>query len=95
MLRREYHAKDSDMAERDVYVQERINKLKEWKASAMIQLKLLFEKLHKAVPISELQVKYKELEIEKQRNNELNSRVVAQTDQISKLEDHQRNTYDA
>ena len=36
MLRREYHAKESDMHERDVFVQDRINKLKEWKASAII-----------------------------------------------------------
>lgn len=35
MLRREYHAKDSDMAEKDRFVQERINSLKEWKANAM------------------------------------------------------------
>ncbi len=38
MLRREYHAKDSDMAEKDKFVQERINSLKEWKANAMTQL---------------------------------------------------------
>ena len=30
MLRREYHAKDSDMAEKDRFVQDRINSLKEW-----------------------------------------------------------------
>ena len=42
MLRREYHAKDSDMAEKDRFVQERINSLKEWKANAMTQLQFLF-----------------------------------------------------
>lgn len=38
MLRREYHAKDSDLAEKDTFVQEKINKLNEWKANAMTQL---------------------------------------------------------
>ena len=42
MLRREYHAKDSDMAEKDRFVQERINNLKEWKVNAMTQLQFLF-----------------------------------------------------
>lgn len=95
MLRREYHNKDRDMAERDVYVQERINKLKEWKASAMIQLKLLFEKLQQAVPISELKIKYSELEIEKTRNAELSTRVADQAKAIAALEDHQRATLDS
>lgn len=35
MLRREYHNKDADMAEKDRFVQERINKLKEYKARAI------------------------------------------------------------
>lgn len=35
MLRREYHNKDEDMAEKDRFVQQRINKLKEWKARAL------------------------------------------------------------
>lgn len=65
MLRREYHAKDSDMAEKDKFVQERINSLKEWKANAMTQLQFLFQKLRIAVPMSELQVANKQLEIEK------------------------------
>ena len=32
MLRREYHSKDHDMAEKDMFVQKRINNLKKWKA---------------------------------------------------------------
>ena len=35
MLRREYHNKDADIAEKDVFVQERISKLKEWKVRAI------------------------------------------------------------
>ena len=65
MLRREYHAKDTDMAEKDRFVQERINSLKQWKASAMTQLDFLFQKLRIAVPLSDLQAAHKKLEAEK------------------------------
>lgn len=51
MLRREYHAKEADMHERDIFVQDRINKLKEWKASAIMQMSTLFDKLQKAAPM--------------------------------------------
>ena len=53
MLRREYHNKESDVAEKDKFVQGRINKLKEWKARAIQQLKFLFGKLRMAVPLTE------------------------------------------
>ena len=35
MLRREYHKIEADTAEKDRFLQERISKLKEWKAKAM------------------------------------------------------------
>ena len=53
------------MADKDKFVQERINSLKEWKANAMTQLQFLFQKLRIAVPMSELQSANKQLEIEK------------------------------
>jgi len=53
ILRREYHNKEADMAEKDRFVQDRINKLKEWKARAIQQLTFLFKKLRLAVPLSE------------------------------------------
>lgn len=34
-LRRDYHNKEGDLAEKDRYVQQRINMLKEWKAKAI------------------------------------------------------------
>lgn len=86
MLRREYHAKDSDMAEKDKFVQERINSLKEWKANAMTQINFLFQKLRIAVPISELQVANKQLEIEKQRTNDFTMRVARMAKEKSELE---------
>jgi len=85
MLRREYHAKDSDMAEKDRFVQQRINSLKEWKANAMTQLQFLFQKLRIAVPMSELSGAQKKLEMEKQRTSEFSMRNAKLAEQISKL----------
>ena len=86
MLRREYHAKDSEMAEKDRFVQERINSLKEWKANAMTQLQFLFQKLRIAVPIAELQQAHKKLEVERQRTSDFNVRNAKLVDQINKLQ---------
>ena len=55
MLRREYHNKEADMAEKDQFVQQRINMLKEWKARAIQQLNFLFRKLRCAIPLTEYQ----------------------------------------
>ena len=95
MLRREYHAKDSDMAEKDRFVQERINSLKEWKANAMTQLQFLFQKLRIAVPISELQSKNKQLEIITQRVNDMTIRNGKQTKKFSELQKELRKNDEA
>jgi len=50
LIRQAYHNYDADMAEKDRFVQWRINKLKDWKARAIQQLKFLFGKLRCAVP---------------------------------------------
>lgn len=50
LLRREYHSREADSGEKDTFVQQRINSLKEWKARAIQQLKYLFTKLRLAVP---------------------------------------------
>jgi hypothetical protein len=53
MLRRDYHSYEVEMAEKDVFVQDRINKLKEWKAKAILQLDYMFKKLRLAIPLTE------------------------------------------
>ena len=95
MLRREYHAKDSDMAEKDRFVQERINSLKEWKANAMTQLQFLFQKLRIAVPISDLQAKNKQLENSTQRVNDMNHRTGKQAQKILELQKQLRKNEEA
>ena len=68
LLRREYHNREADLGEKDRFVQQRINSLKEWKAKAIQQLKFLFTKLRLAVPLTEFQSIQSENDILKQRN---------------------------
>ena len=87
MLRREYHAKDADTAEKDLHTQRRINSLKEWKARAIHQMKLMHEKLRTSVPVSEFDLMSKEVELAKTRSNDYiirNSKLVNQNTQLQK-----------
>jgi hypothetical protein len=67
LLYREYHSKDTDIADKDVATMYRIQKLQEWKSNAIQQLKLLFEKLREAVPMKEFDIAQKEVQLSKQR----------------------------
>ena len=84
MIRRDFHAREEDQHDKDRFVQQRINKLKEWKAKAIQQLKFLFNKLRCAVPLSEYQLLSRELEIEKTKGNELKDRTLKLSKDISK-----------
>ena len=53
LLSRDYHARDGELADKDVFVQQRINSLKKWKTEALLQLRILFDKLKNAVPSHE------------------------------------------
>ena len=67
MIRREYNKIDTENAEKDRYLQERIYKLKEWKAKALFQMDQIYQKLKMAVPISEFQEQAKELQVVEMR----------------------------
>ena len=95
MLRREYHNKDADSAEKDTFIQRKINNLKEWKASAMTQLQFLYQKLRIAVPISELQAANKKCESETQRANDYLQRNAKLAEAVSELEKKIRTQYEA
>lgn len=71
LLRREYHAKDEEDAEKDRYVQQRINSLKSWKARAIHQLSSLFEKLRNSVPKEEYLTKCQEYDLAQQKYNDM------------------------
>lgn len=53
LLRRDYHSREAEAAEKDVFVQARINSLKVQRARAVQQLRYLFTKLKLAVPQTE------------------------------------------
>ena len=95
MLRREYHNKDADSAEKDTFIQRKINNLKEWKASAMTQLQFLYQKLRIAVPISELQATNKKCESETQRANDYLQRNAKLAEDVANLEKKIRTQYEA
>lgn len=80
LLRREYHNKDEDMAEKDRFTHERINSLKAWKASAIQQLKFLFEKLRVAVPMTKYQKEQKQHELSQKKVIDLIQRNSKQAD---------------
>ena len=63
LLSREYHSRDGDLADKDVFVQQRINSLKKWKTEALLQLRILFDKLKLAVPVTELDEVSRQLNI--------------------------------
>lgn len=73
------------MAEKDRFVQDRINKLKEWKARAIQQLRFLFSKLRMAVPLTEFQGIENELDIYKHKNADLIDRNAKMAQKLSKL----------
>lgn len=70
LLRREYHAKDQDMAKKDEQTMWRINELKGWKQRAILQLKLMQDKLKLAIPVSEFEIVNKEVALAKQKEND-------------------------
>ena len=55
MLRRDFHNKDLDQATKDIDLQQRINDLKRWKAEALSQMQMMFQKLRNAVPLEQLE----------------------------------------
>jgi hypothetical protein len=73
------------MAEKDRYVQQRINMLKEWKVKAIQQLKFLFGKLRLAVPLTEYQSVQSENDILKQKNADYIDRNSKMAERLSKL----------
>jgi len=69
LLDREYHAQDGDQADKDYFVQQRINSLKKWKTEALLQLRFLFNKLKMAVPETEYEEVKRQLNVMTLRNN--------------------------
>lgn len=89
LLSREYHAQDGDLADKDVFVQQRINSLKKWKTEALLQLRLLFDKLKVAVPVSDYDEVSRQLNIQQLKNNVLQDKQMQQNTLIMQLQKQQ------
>lgn len=55
-------------------MQKRINKLKEWKTDAILQMRLLFDKLQNAVPLVDFESLKRQNDIQSQKNNALQTK---------------------
>lgn len=95
LLRREYHNREADLGEKDRFVQQRINSLKEWKAKAIQQLKFPFTKLRLAVPLTEFQSIQSENDILKQKNADYIERNSKLAKKVSDLQTKVRENLEA
>jgi hypothetical protein len=86
LLRRDYHSREEDLADKDVHVQTRINELKKWKAKAIQQIKFLFTKLRMAVPLTEYQGIQSENDLLKQRNADYIDRNSRLAERVARLQ---------
>ena len=83
------------MGEKDRFVQQRINSLKEWKARALQQIKFLFTKLRLAVPRTEFEGVQGENEIFRQKNADYIERNSKLAERVSKLQTQVRENMEA
>ena len=95
MLRRDYHSREADLADKDVHVQTRINELKKWKAKAIQQIKFLFTKLRLAVPLTEYQGIQTENDLLKQRNADYIDRNSRLAERVARLQTQVRENLEA
>jgi chromosome segregation ATPase len=95
LLRRDYHSREADLADKDVHVQTRINELKKWKAKAIQQIKFLFTKLRLAVPLTEYQGIQSENDLLKQRNADYIDRNSRLAERVARLQTQVRENLEA
>lgn len=67
-------------------MQQRINSLKKWKTEALLQLRLLFDKLKNAMPITDYDDLKRKLNIQQLKNNTLSEKQITLRDQIMDLQ---------
>lgn len=93
-LRQAYHGFEAEHAEKDVIVQRRIGKLKEWRVSATYQLQFLFKQLRNSVAIDKFEQIEHSLEILREKQADWIVREAYLYKRISKLENAERDNYD-
>lgn len=93
-LRQAYHSFEAEHAEKDVIVQRRIGKLKEWRVSATYQLQFLFKQLRNSVSVDKFEKIEHHLEILREKQADWIVREAYLYKRISKLENAERDNYD-
>ena len=53
-MKNAYHNLEKDYEEKDTLIEEKLGKLKEWKARALHELKYLYHKLRESVPLLDM-----------------------------------------
>ncbi|CAG9327185.1 unnamed protein product [Blepharisma stoltei] len=89
-LRMAYHSFESEHAEKDVLVQKKIGRLKEWRVSATYQLQFLFKQLRQSVQIDRYEAIEHQLDIAQEK---LADSIVKEADlykRLSKYENMER-----
>lgn len=95
LLSRDYHSRDGELADKDVFMTQRINSLKKWKTEAILQLKLLFEKLKNAVPVTEFEAISRKLNIQSLESRNMQESQIKLRTQIMDLQKETRKNREA
>jgi Ca2+-binding EF-hand superfamily protein/chromosome segregation ATPase len=85
-IRESFHKIEAEYAEKDVIVQQRIGKLKEWRVSATMQLQFLFKQLRYSIPLDDYEGVSLQLAILRDRQAEWLDREVTLYRRISRFE---------
>jgi hypothetical protein len=76
-------------------VQQRINALKKWKTEALLQLRILFDKLKNAVPLTDYDEVSRKLNISQMKNNALVEKQIKLNEQVQLLQKEGRKNKEA
>mmetsp|Transcript_25522 Transcript_25522/g.44493 ORF Transcript_25522/g.44493 Transcript_25522/m.44493 type:complete len:2210 (+) Transcript_25522:2881-9510(+) len=89
-IRESYHKIEAEYAEKDVIVQQRIGKLREWRVSATMQLQFLFKQLRNSIPIDDYEDVSLQLAILRDKQAEWLDREVTLYRRIARFENMER-----
>lgn len=93
-LRQAYHNIEAEHAEKDVIVQKRIGKLKEWRVSATLQLQFLFKQLRLSVPYDQYEEVCHDLNLHREKLADCLDREAQLYKRLARFENMERENYE-
>ena len=93
-LRQSYHKLEAEHSEKDVLVQKRLGKLREWRVSATYQLQFLFKQLRQSVPNDHFEGVSQQLELLREKQADWLVREANLYKRLSKFENLERENHD-